>query len=54
MIKINDSKHLKALLAICFLLLLPLQLFAKEITVYFYCCPIKPENSDNPLACACA
>lgn len=35
MIKINDSKHLKALLAICFLLLLPLQLFAKEITVYF-------------------
>ena len=19
-----------------------------------YCCPIKPENSDNPLACACA
>ena len=35
MIKINDSKHLKALLAICFLLLLPLQLFAKDITVYF-------------------
>ena len=35
MIKINDSKHLKALLAICFLLLLPLQLLAKDITVYF-------------------
>ena len=23
-------------------------------TIFNYCCPIKPENSDNPLACACA
>ena len=30
-----DFKHLKAVLAICFLLLIPLQLLAKDITVYF-------------------
>ena len=26
----------------------------QEIVIKNYCCPIKPENSDNPLACACA
>lgn len=30
-----DFKHLKAVLAIYFLLLIPLQLLAKDITVYF-------------------